>query len=60
MKKSGALPELLEALEEFLARGLPQAEVTTDYPWEQRRLPLDRAVVWLGVEKITEIGRAHV
>ena len=56
MKKSGALPELLEALEEFLARGLPQAEVTTDYPWEQRRLPLDRAVVWLGVEKITALG----
>ena len=56
MKKSGALPELLEALEEFLARGLPQAEVATDYPWEQRRLPLDRAVVWLGVEKITALG----
>lgn len=55
-EKSGALPELLGELRDFLARGLPEAEVTTDYPFQQRRLPPDRAVVWLGVEKLTARG----
>ncbi len=55
-ERRAALPGMLGELREFLARGLPEAEVTTDYPFQQRRLPPDRAVVWLGVEKLTARG----
>lgn len=54
--KETALPGLLEELRGYLERGLPQALVTTSYPFRQRGLPPDGPVVWLGVEKLTAAG----
>ena len=51
-----AVPGLLESLRELLDRGLAPALVTTRYPFQQRKLPPDRPVVWLGVEKIAAAG----
>ena len=56
MKKEHPLPELLAELKDFLALGLPGTAVTTDYPFQQRKLPSDRPVVWLGVEKLAAPG----
>ena len=56
MKKEHPLPELLAELKDFLALGLPGTAVTTDYPFQQRKLPPDRPVVWLGVEKLAASG----
>ena len=56
MKEEHPLPELLAELKDFLALGLPGTAVTTDYPFQQRKLPSDRPVVWLGVEKLTAPG----
>jgi len=47
---------LLEGLRQLLDRELAPAVVTTQYPYQQRKLPPDRPVVWLGVEKITASG----
>lgn len=47
---------LLEGLEKLLDRELAPAAVTTRYPYQQRALPHDRVVVWLGVEKIAAAG----
>lgn len=47
---------LLEGLRQLLDRELAPAVVTTQYPYQQRKLPPDRPVVWLGVEKITAPG----
>jgi len=51
-----ALPGLLEELRVYLERGLPGVEVTTLYPFQQRRLPPDQPVIWLGVEKLAVAG----
>ncbi len=53
---SGPVRELLEELAEGLGERLPEALVTADYPFFQRKLPPDQPVVWLGVEKITAPG----
>lgn len=58
-KQPGAVPGLLEELRALLDRELAGEDgivVTTQYPYQQRRLPPDRPVVWLGVEKITAAG----
>lgn len=58
-KPSGAVPGLLEELRALLDRELAGEDgiiVTTQYPFQQRRLPPDRPVVWLGVEKIAAAG----
>lgn len=52
----GAVGSLLAGLEALLAAGLPGVEVTTRYPCQQRKLPPDRPMVWLGVERITATG----
>ena len=51
-----AVKNLLDGLCELLDRELAPAVVTTQYPCQQRRLPPDRPIVWLGVEKITAPG----
>lgn len=53
---SSAVEDLLAGLEKLLAAGLPGAEVTTQYPCQQRKLPPDKPLVWLGVERITAPG----
>ena len=58
-KQPGAVPGLLEELRALLDRELAGEDgviVTTQYPFQQRRLPPDRPVVWLGVEKIAAAG----
>lgn len=47
---------LLDGLRGLLDRELAPAVVTTQYPYQQRRLPPDRPIVWLGVEKIAAPG----
>lgn len=51
-----AVKNLLDGLCDLLDRELAPAVVTTRYPYQQRRLPPDRPIVWLGVEKITAPG----
>lgn len=51
-----AVKNLLDGLKNLLDRELAPAVVTTQYPCQQRRLPPDRPLVWLGVEKITAPG----
>lgn len=51
-----AVKHLLDGLRVLLDRELAPAVVTTQYPYQQRRLPPDRPIVWLGVEKITAPG----
>ena len=51
-----AVTTLLEGLKRQLEPALAPAVVTCDYPYQQRRLPPDRPVVWLGVEKLTAPG----
>lgn len=51
-----AVKNLLDGLRVLLDRELAPAVVTTQYPYQQRRLPPDRSIVWLGVEKITAAG----
>jgi hypothetical protein len=53
---SGPVSTLLEELREALEQRLPQALITTQYPFQQRKLPPDQPVVWLGVEKIAVPG----
>lgn len=47
---------LLDGLRGLLDRELAPTTVTTQYPYQQRRLPPDRPILWLGVEKITASG----
>ena len=54
--EENALPALLEDLRSYLERGLPEALVTTSYPFRQRALPPEQPVVWLGVEKVSAAG----
>lgn len=51
-----AVKSLLEGLRELLDRELAPAVVTTQYPYQQRKIPSAQPVVWLGVEKITAPG----
>lgn len=58
-KQPGPVPGLLEELRELLERELAGEDgltVTTQYPYQQRRLPPDRPVIWLGIEKIKAAG----
>jgi len=55
-EKTGSVPGLLAELEALLEKRLAPAAVTTEYPFQQRKLPPDRPVVWLGVEKISAAG----
>lgn len=63
-ERDGAVRELLEGLRKLVEQELAGQEeagekaavVTTDYPYQQRSLPPDRPVVWLGVEKISAAG----
>lgn len=58
-RDSGAVQGLLDGLRELVEQGLAGdggAVVTTGYPFQQRSLPPDRPVVWLGVEKISAAG----
>lgn len=56
--RGGALPGLLEGLREYLEMGIPGAVVTTSYPFQQRRIPSEQPVIWLGVEKMAAAGGA--
>lgn len=47
---------LLEGLEKLLDRELAPTAVTTQYPYQQRRLPPEKPVVWLGIERIAAAG----
>ena len=51
-----AIGALLEGLKTQLEPALAPAVVTCRYPYQRRRLPPDRPVVWLGVEKLTAPG----
>lgn len=51
-----AVDSLLEGLRQLLDRELAPALVTCQYPCQQRKLPPDRPLVWLGVEKIAAPG----
>lgn len=53
-----AVKHLLDGLRQLLDRQLAPVAVTTQYPYQQRRLPPDRPIVWLGVEKISAAGSA--